>query len=334
MRHGKAWVAGAILVAAAISDPRALAQTYPSRAVTIVLPLAAGTGMDSIVRIYAQDLSKSLGQPVIVENQPGAAMMLATGAVSRAAPDGQTLLVDAMAPMAIYQTLYKKVNYDPDKDFIPIALYAKSPFVLVVDPTLNINSAAEFIARAKAASDKAAGDKPLTYSTPGIGLLQHLTMEYLKQKFSFDAIHVPYRSSPQTVTDVIGGHIAVSLAEIGVSLPLIQGGQLKALAVTSLTRLKSLPDVPTLAEALNLPGYEAVSWHAMFVPAGTPPAIVERLQAEMKRITGDKAFQDKVADLGLVPVDTISSEAIRANIRSEREKWGAVVRSLGLEASQ
>jgi tripartite-type tricarboxylate transporter receptor subunit TctC len=285
--------------------------------------------MDSIVRIYAEDLSKSFGQPVIVENQPGAAMMLATSAVSRAAPDGQTLLVAAMAPMTFYQTLYKKVNYDPDRDFVPVVLYAKSPFVLVVDPALNINSAAEFIARAKAA-----GDKPMTYSTPGIGLLQHLTMEYLKQKFSFEAIHVPYRSSPQAVTDVIGGHVSASIAEIGVSLPLIQSGKLKALAVTSLTRLKSLPDVPTLAEALNVPDYEAVSWHAMFVPSGTPKPIVERLHTEMKRITGNKVFQGKVADLGLIPVDTISSDDIRANIRSEREKWGAVVKSLGLEASQ
>jgi tripartite-type tricarboxylate transporter receptor subunit TctC len=329
MRHGKGWVAVTMLAVAAISIPRALADSYPSRPVTIVVPLAAGTGMDSIVRIYAEDLSKSLRQPVIVENQPGAAMMLATAAVARAAPDGQTLLIDVMAPMAIYQTLYKKVNYDPDKDFIPIALYAKSPFVLVVDAASNIGSVSEFIARAKAS-----GDKPLTYATPGIGLLQHLTMEYLKQKFSFDAIHVPYRSSPQTVTDVIGGHVDSSLAEIGVSLPLIQSGRLKALAVTSLTRLKSLPDVPTLAEALNLPDYEAVSWHAMFVPSATPQPIVDRLSAEMKRITGNKAFQDKVADLGLVPVDTGSSDDIRATIRSDRTKWVAVVKSLGLEASQ
>ncbi len=329
MRHGKVFVAVAMLVVAATSVPRALADSYPSRPVTIIVPLAAGTGMDSIVRIYAEDLSRSLRVPVVVENQPGAAMMLAVAAVARAAPDGQTLLVAAMAPMAVNQTLYKKLNYDPDKDFIPIALYAKSPFVLVVDPGLNIGSVSEFIARAKAS-----GDKPLTYSTPGIGLLQHLTMEYLKQKFSFDVIHVPYRSSPQAVTDVIGGHVAASLAEIGVSLPLIQSGKLKALAVTSLTRLKSLPDVPTLAEALNLPGYEAVSWHAMFVPAATPQAIVDRLSAEMKRITGNKAFQDKVTDLGLVAVDTVSSDAIRDTIRSERVKWGAVVKSLGLEASQ
>jgi tripartite-type tricarboxylate transporter receptor subunit TctC len=283
------------------------------------------------VRIYAEDLSKSFGQPVVVENQPGAAMMLATAAAARAAPDGQTLLVAAIAPMAINQALYKKVSYDPDKDFIPIALYAKSPFVLVVDPALNIGSVAEFIARAKSAS---AAGKPLTYSTPGAGFLQHLAMEFMKQKFAFEATHVPYRSSPQTITDVVGGHIAASFAEMGASLPLIQTGKLKALAVTSLSRLDTLPEVPTLAEALNQPGYEAVSWHAMFVPAGTPREIVERLHTEMTQITGKKAFQDKVAEIGLLPVDTGSSVEVRQYIRSERSKWSAVVKELGLEGSQ
>jgi tripartite-type tricarboxylate transporter receptor subunit TctC len=331
MRHGKASVAAlAMLMVGAISTPGAFADSYPSRNVTIIVPLAAGTGMDSIVRIYAEELSKSLGQPVVVENQPGAAMMLAASAVARAAPDGHTLLVAAIAPMAINQALYKKVSYDPDKDFVPIALYAKSPFVLVVDPALNIGSVAEFIARAKSA----AADKPLTYSTPGAGFLQHLAMEFMKQKFAFEATHVPYRSSPQTINDVVGGHIAASFAEMGASLPLIQTGKLKALAVTSLTRLNALPDVPTMAEAMKQPGYEAVSWHAMFVPAGTPKEIVDRLHGEMKQITGKKAFQDKVAEIGLLPVDTGSSDEVRQYIRSERAKWSAVVKELGLEGSQ
>ncbi len=159
-------------------------------------------------------------------------------------------------------------------------------------------------------------------------------MEFMKQKFAFEATHVPYRSSPQTINDVVGGHIAASFAEMGASLPLIQTGKLKALAVTSASRLNVLPDVPTLAEALNQPGYEAVSRHAMFVPTGTPKEIVERLHTEMKRITGGKAFQDKVAEIGLLPVDTASSDEIREYIRSERSKWSAVVKELGLEGSQ
>src|SRR5258708_5647040 len=242
MRRGNAFLAAvALLIATALSAPPAVAESYPSRNVTIIVPLAAGTGMDSIVRIYAEELSKSFAQAVVVENQPGAAMMLAAAAVARAAPDGHTLLVAAIAPMAINQALYKKVSYDPDKDFIPIALYAKSPFVLVVDPALKIGSVAEFIARAKAATDK-----PLTYSTPGAGFLQHLAMEFMKQKFGFDATHVPYRSSPQTVTDVVGGHIAASFAEMGASLPLILAGKLKALAGTPLSRPGAPPEGPPL----------------------------------------------------------------------------------------
>ena len=198
MRHLYALLAAALpMLMTAASDCRA--QQYPSQPVTIIVPLAAGTGMDSVVRIYAEELAKSLGQAVVVENRPGAAMMLAATAVARAAPDGHTLLVAAIAPMAINQALYKNVNYDPDKDFVPIALYAKSPFVLVVDPALGIGSVLDFIKRAK---ESAAS--PLTYSTPGAGFLQHLTMEFMKGKFAFEATHVPYRSSPQSISDVVG----------------------------------------------------------------------------------------------------------------------------------
>ncbi len=330
MRVWRASITMAALgLALAMGTTAVTAQAYPSKPVTIVVPLAAGTGMDSVVRLYAEELAKSLGQPVVVENQPGAAMMLAASSVARATPDGHTLLVAAIAPMAINPTLYKKVNYDPDRDFVPIALYAKSPFVLVVNPALGLGTVAEFMARAKASAAA-----PLTYSTPGAGFLQHLTMEFMKQKFAFAATHVPYRSSPQSINDVVGGHVNASFAEMGASLALIRDGQLKALAVTSSQRLAKLPDVPTMAEAANAPGYEAVSWHVILAPAATPKAIVDKLHAEMKRVTGNKAFQDKVAEIGLVPVDTQSSDEIRAYIAAERTKWSAVVRELGLEGSQ
>ena len=310
--------------------PRAAeAQTYPSKNVTIVVPLAAGTGMDSVVRMYGEELAKSLGVPVVVENQPGAAMMVATTNVSRATPDGHTLLVAAIAPMAVNQTLYKKINYDPDKDFVPIALYAKSPFVLVTNPSFGTDTLAAFVAKAKASAAA-----PLNYATPGAGFLQHLTMEYLKQRLGFEATHIAYRSSPQTVTDVVGGHINSAFAEMGVSLSLIREGKLKALAVTSNARLDSLPTVPTIAEAANIPGYEAVSWHILFAPAATPKAVVDRLHADMKRITGDKAFQEKLAATGLMPVNTASVDEIREYIRADRARWSAVVKDIGLEGSQ
>jgi tripartite-type tricarboxylate transporter receptor subunit TctC len=319
----------ATALTATLAASNLAAQDYPSRAVSIVVPLAAGTGMDSVVRMYAEELAKSLGQPVVVENQPGAAMMLATQAVAKATPDGHRLLVSAIAPMAINQALYKEVNYDPDKDFVPIALYAKSPFVLITNPALGINTVAEFLEKAKAAAAS-----PLSYSTPGVGFLQHLTMEFMKKKFAFDATHVPYKSSPQSISDVVAGHVQSSIAEMGASTSLIQSGKLKALAVTSATRSDKLPDVPTIAEATNSPGYEAVSWHVILAPAATPKPIVDRLHAEMKRITGSKAFQARVAEIGLVPVDTASSDDIRTYIRAERAKWSAVVKDLGLEGQQ
>jgi tripartite-type tricarboxylate transporter receptor subunit TctC len=317
------------VLAITLAAANVAAQEYPSRVVSIVVPLAAGTGMDSVVRMYAEELAKSLGQPVVVENQPGAAMMLATAAVAKAAPDGHKLLVSAIAPMAINQSLYKEVNYDPDKDFVPIALYAKSPFVLITNPALGINTVAEFLDKAKAAAAS-----PLSYSTPGVGFLQHLTMEFMKKKFAFDATHVPYKSSPQSISDVVAGHVQTSIAEMGASTSLIQSGKLKALAVTSATRSDKLPDVPTIAEATNSPGYEAVSWHVILAPAATPKPIVDKLHAEMKRITGNKAFQARVAEIGLVPVDTASIDDIRTYIRAERAKWGAVVKDLGLEGMQ
>lgn len=326
LRH--AALAAAFTIAAATGIAPVHAQQYPTKTVTIVVPLAAGTGMDSLVRIYAEDLSKSLGQPVVVENQPGAAMMLATSAVARAAPDGHTLLVAAIAPMAINQTLYKQINYDPDKDLVPIALYAKSPFVLIVSPASGIASVPDFIKRAKES-----GADPMTYSTPGAGFLQHLAMEFMKQKYGFQATHVPYKSSPQSISDVVAGHVKASIAEMGASLALIREGKLKALASTSLARLNTLPDVPTIAEATGT-DFEAVSWHVLLAPAATPKPVVDRLHAEMKRISGSETFKKRATDIGLLPLETQSVDEVRNYIRSERTKWSGVVKSLGLEGSQ
>jgi len=307
---------------------RAEAEEYPTRTVTIVVPLAAGTGMDTIVRVYAEELAKALGKPVVVENQPGAALMLALQNVARAAPDGHTLVVSTSAPMAVGPTLYKKVNYDPEKDFVPLALYTKSPFVLIVNPGLGTASMKEFI---KKAQDSAA---PLTYGTPGPGTLLNLTMETLKRDFKFQINHVPYRSSPQIVTDVIGGHISAAVSETGAALSLIQEGKIKALGITASTPHPSLPQVPTMADAVAMPSFEAVSWHVLMAPAATPRPVVERLHAEMSRITADKAFQKRVSEVGLMPLDPRPIDEIQRYMNGERARWGGVVTELGLAGSQ
>ncbi len=313
--------------AAAVGGPTQ-AQEFPTKTVTIVVPLAAGTGMDSVARLYARELEKTLGKPVIVENQPGAATMLGVTNVARSNPDGHTLVVATTSAMSINPVVYKKINYNPDADLTPVALYLKSPFILVVDPKLPITSMAEFVQKAKAAT------QPLTFSSPGQGVPQHLSMEYLKRKFDLQMTHVPYRNTPQSITDIVGGHVNAAFAEVGASLTLIQDGKLRALAVSSQVRLASLPDVPTVMEAANVPDFEAVSWHMLLAPSKTPAAIVDRLHQEIKRITTTEGFRKQVTVLGLSPLDSPSRDGIKSYLETEKQKWGTLVRSLGLEGSQ
>ncbi len=214
--------------------------------------------MDTLVRLYAERLTSALGKPVVVENKPGAGLMLGTAAIAAAAPDGHTLGIATATPIAVNPVLYKKMSYDPDKDLSPVFFYAKSPFVLVVDPGLPINSVPELI---KYAKERAT---PLTYSTPGAGSSQHLSMEFMAQRFGLKLTHVPYRSSPQSIADIAAGHVNVGFAEAGASLPLIREGRLRPLAASSSTRLPTLPEVPPFGEAAGAPDFEAVSWHILF----------------------------------------------------------------------
>jgi tripartite-type tricarboxylate transporter receptor subunit TctC len=301
---------------------------YPNRPVTIIVPLAAGSGMDVLVRLYADKLTERLGKPVVVENRPGASLMLAANAVAQSAPDGHTLLVSTSSAMAINLTLFKQVTYDPDRDFIPISLYVKSPFILVVNPELPAKSVPELIRYVKENQGK------LSYSSPGAGVAQHLSMEFMKNQFALEITHVPYRATPQSIQDIAAGHIALGWAEAGASLPLIKDGKLRALAVSSLTRLPLLPDVPPLAEAAPAPGFEAVSWHMLLAPAKTPRDIVDRLHDEMKKIMADPELKKKIETIGLIPFESPSVDDLRAYRRSEQEKWGGLVKKLGLEGSQ
>jgi len=303
------------------------AETYPTRPITILVSLAAGTGMDTLVRIYADKLSQALGQPVVIENKPGGAGVVAGETIAKGPPDGYTLAVATSAVLAIRPTLFKVRPFNPLVDFVPISHYVKSPFVLIVTPSLPVKSTRELIAYVK--------EHPgLSYSTSGVGGAPHLTGELLKQKFGFDMAHVPYRNSPQSIADVAAGHIAASIAEAGASLPLIKDGKLRALAVTSSTRFPTLPEVPTLAEALEAPDLEAVSWHVLFARHDTPRAIVDRLHDEMARIMAPPEMQARIAAIGLIPYASPSVEGIQAYIKAETEKWGALVRKLGLEGSQ
>jgi tripartite-type tricarboxylate transporter receptor subunit TctC len=321
-------LAAALALAALLPSGEVRADSYPSRPITIIVSLAAGTGMDTLVRLYGEKLSLRLGQPVVIDNRPGGAGVVAGETIAKGVPDGYTLAVATSAVMAIRPTLFKQRPFDPLTDFVPISHYVKSPFVFVVNPAVPVHSVPEFIKYAK--------ERPgqLSYSSSGIGGAPHLTAELLKQKFGFDMAHVPYRNSPQSIADVAAGHVAAAIAEAGASLPLIKDGRLRPLAVTSAPRFPTLPDVPPLAEAVGIADLEAVSWHVIFARHDTPRAIVDKLHAEMKAIMATPEMQQKIMDIGLIPHDSPSVEGIQGYIKSETEKWGALVRQLGLEGSQ
>jgi tripartite-type tricarboxylate transporter receptor subunit TctC len=232
------------------------------------------------------------------------------------------------AVMAIRPTLLKSPPYDPLNDFVPISLYVKSPFILAVNPSLPIHSVPELI--------KYVRERPgqLSYSSSGVGGAPHLSGEYMKQRFGLDLAHVPYRNSPQSIADVAAGHVAMAFVEAGASMALINEGKLRALAVSSATRLPALPDIPPFAEAAEAPDFEAASWHVLLAPAATPREVADRLHAEMKRIMASPSVRQKITTMGLIPFDTPSIDGMRAYIKSEGEKWGTLVRKLGLEGSQ
>jgi tripartite-type tricarboxylate transporter receptor subunit TctC len=314
----------ALAIAGLIHHQPAHAQTYPTKSLNIIVALAPGTGMDVIVRLYADKLSQSLGQPVVVENRPGAAGHVTMDSILKAPADGYTLAVATSSAMAIRPTMFKKLPYDSLNDFVPVALYLKSPFILVVNPALPVQSVPDLIRYIKERSGQ------ISYSSPSVGGAPHLAGEFLKQRYGIEMTHVPYRNSPQAIADVAAGHVPLTFAEAGASLPLIRDGKLRALAVTSTTRLGTLPDVPSFAEASGLSDFETVSWHLLFVRSATPKDIVNKLHDEMKRIMSAPDMKSAIANLGLIPHGPASIEETHRYLASEVEKWGTIVRSLGL----
>lgn len=322
---------GAIAALAAVSacfSAPALAQAYPSRNVTIVVPLAAGTGLDIVARVYAERLAQALGKPVVIDNKPGGSHIVAINAAKALPADGHTLLVQTSAGLAINPALFKTLPYNPVTDFVPISLYVKSPFILIVSPSLPVKTVNELIAYAKERPGK------LSYSSPGIGTAPHLAGAMLNQRFGLDIAHVPYKNTPQSISDVSTGLLQLGFAEAGASQSMIRDGRLRALGISSLTRSPVFPDIAPLAEASGVPDFEAVSWHTLIARSGTPPEIINRLHDEMGRIMKAPEVRERIAGLGLIPIDSMSLAEIQQYYRSEAEKWGTLVKKLGLEGSQ
>ena len=309
-------IAGAVLVAGG-----ALAQDYPGRAITLVVPFAVGSGIDPTARIIADELSRSLKQPVVIDYKPGANGAIAAGAVARATPDGYTIFMTTVSTHSANPNLLKSIPYDPVRDFAPLSRVGNLPFMLVVDPKIAAASVPEFVAYVKANPGR------LSYaSTNAIGLLAGAT---LKRMADLDLVHVPYRSSPQALNDVMTGRVAMMFVDFALGWPQAKAGNVRALAVTTKERSALMPDVPSMTEA-GLPAFDLIPWNAIFAPANTPRPIVQRLNAELRRIISDPKVKERLAGLGF---DAFAStpEELDAFVREDLAKWTKWVREAGIE---
>ena len=297
---------------------------YPQRAVTFLCPFPAGGGTDILTRLLAQELQEKLKRPVIVENRPGAGTIVAAQAAARAAPDGHTILVAPVTTLAIGPSIHKSLPYDTARDFAPIGLVGSSQFALIVHPALGVTTLPELIGLIKHR------DGQLSYASSGAATPHHLFMVMLLKMIGASAQHVPYRGSAAALADVIAGHIPFMIIDLAVALPAIHDGKVKVVAVTSSTRIKALPDVPTIAEA-GVPGYGGTPWFSVVAPAGTPRPIIERLNGVLMTFIALPETQDKMNGLAITP-RTSTPDELAQFIPAEIRKWAQVVKDAGIEA--
>jgi tripartite-type tricarboxylate transporter receptor subunit TctC len=317
----------AVLIALGLGGLVAWAQDYPSRPVTIVVPFAAGGGTDILGRLVAQRLEQRLGRSFIIENKAGAGSTTGAGFAARANPDGYTLLMAPSPTMAVAITIYKNLSYDPVADFVPLALIAQTPFVLVVNPSLRVYSVAELIKLAK--------EKPgqLSFGSAGPGTPHHLYAELFKSMTGIEMGHVPYRGSLPLLNDVVAGHIPLSFIDFGPSIGMLRAGKVRPLGISTRVRLAQFPEIPTIAEA-GVPGFDAASWQMIVAPARTPQPIIDKLHRELMAVVALPQFKDQIIAGGMLPMDNPSVEGLQDFVKSEIVRWGAVVRHAGLAGTE
>jgi tripartite-type tricarboxylate transporter receptor subunit TctC len=308
------------LINPAVVDPAA-AEDYPARPVHLLIPFPAGGSNDVVGRLVATYLGERLGRQLVVDNRSGAGGVIGTEAVAKSPPDGYMLLLVSIAH-AVNPWIYK-LSYDPARDLTPVALLAEGANVLAVHPSVPAHSVRDLIALAK--------DKPgdLDYASAGIGTFQHLGGELFKLMAGVDMVHVPFRGGGPSMLSVVGGHTQVTFPSLAQTVPYIRSGALRALGTGGRTRSPVLPDVPTIAEA-GVPGYEAVNWWGIMAPAGTPQAVVDRLNGEIAAVLKSTEVQKQLASEGATPV-VMTPEAFGAFMARETEKWGGVVQQGGLK---
>ncbi len=311
-----------VVVAALCASVSAVAQTWPDKPIKFVVAAGPGSSLDTLARVIGDKLKDRLGQPIVVENKPAAGGTVATTEVAKAAPDGYTMLLGFNGPLA-FGPLLQKLPYDVQKDLAPVIITSSQPNVLAVNATLPVNSLAELVAYAKANPGK------LSYASVGNGSSSHLNMELLKAMAGIDAVHVPFNGSPPAVTATVQGETQMMFAVMQPLQPQIQAGKLRAIAVTTAKRFPLLPDIPSIAES-GYPGFEALAWNGIMVPAGTPKPVIAKLNTEINAIL---KLPDVAQKMNAQGFDLIGGtpEDLGALIRRETDTWAPVIRKVGLK---
>jgi len=313
-----------LMALVALASLPLVAQTWPNRPIKLIVPHSPGGVTDVIARLVAQPLGDALGQSVVVENKPGAGGILGTDIAAKAAPDGYTLLmlVDANT---IYPSTTLKLNHDPASSFAPISVLGRGSHVLVAHPTVPANNLRELIDYIRAHPGE------LSAALPSYGGPQHLALEMIKGNAKIDVTPIPYKGGGQAITDIVGGQVRLGLLGMAPAIPHIRSGRLKAIAVTGASRSAALPDVPTVAES-GIPGFETNQWQSMVAPAGTPPAIINRIHAELLKIMKQPAVMDKLAGIGMDNYTSPTPDALAKMIRDELDRWPGIVKTAGIKA--
>jgi tripartite-type tricarboxylate transporter receptor subunit TctC len=321
LRSCAGWLACFATLGALLAT-KALADEYPARPITLIVPYAAGGGNDVMARIVADKMSLALGQPIVIENRGGAGGSIATRQVAKSEPDGYTLGLGGTGTLAIDPTLYSNVGYDPRKDFAPVGLIATSALVVLVNPSVPAHSIQELIALA--------GKQPLNFASAGSGSGMHLGTELFAFMAGITLTHVPYKGSGPALTDLLGGHVAIYFSSLPPAIGMVKEGKLRALAVTGSIRSAIFPDLPTVAEA-GLPGYEAVLHYGIVAPAGTPAPIIEKLNKALRAALANPEVTARITADGAEPLQSTPAE-YAADIDREETKWSDIVRKSGTKA--
>jgi len=308
-----------------LAMPFGYAQSWPQRPVRVIVPFAPGGASDLMPRLVGEKLAAIWAQPVIIDNRAGAAGNIGMEAGAKAPPDGYTLLAAPNGNLVVNPHMYSKLSYDVFKDLAPVTRIAAVQNVLVVNPEVPAGSMKEFIALARA--------KPgtLNFGSPGNGSQAHVGVELLKMQLGLDLVHLPYQGVGPAMKDLLGGRLQLMLAQVPSALPQVRAGKLRALGVASSAPLAALPEVPTIAAAAGLPGYEAVSWYALMAPAGTPPEVIEKIHADVAKVLQFPEVRERLAGMGAEPSGEAPAE-LAARIKSEYQRWGEVVRKANIKA--